>query len=332
MEKETLLHFFVHKLLKRGVLENWQAFGKDFMAGPDMVEHSFKYNFSRLKKDPRDILTNKNVALGGEDFRATESEVGPNNTKLCVVKLPDPSTAGEAAFVGVTLQQQPQFFTMELQKSKESETIFELNQWKDTNTATKFGQMASPNSDEFVSKIDALLRGLGSTDNLNLNVGKSWNGAKKITLKTKAELGNKVLVYEKDQAIIYINPVDFIAEVRKSYYDQGSKNESEKNLFYVPLEDQQKLEKLIGSLPADQSTQLIALIDNNCSKSWEIWQVVKTLILDGKAAITDKRTANPVPFISYSDKGRAAGPTAGSGCASISFPDGYVFNKSSWIS
>lgn len=331
-EKISLLNIF-HLSIKDGVFNNWPAFSQDFKSGSGMLEHSLKNNFARLKADPKNILQKKDVVLQEDDLKVIISEVGSTKIKLYTFKCPQPLEVGNDFFIAITLQEKPQFFSLELDKSENNQDVFTLRKWENVNDFVTISDFSLPDQNEFINKVIEYINQHPQSDNKNLSKVKSWDTSKKIKLLTElTELGNKRLIYIENQTKIYFKPEDFIAIFKENYLRVRTSQKPTGYENYV-----QEVEKLVSENLTTNDEASIESLSNLAKENtgikpgYDLRDFINTLILEGKVVIIDHRNNKPVEFINYYNAGSIAGPLAGSGSSKITFPDGFILKESSWI-
>jgi len=163
VRKPNLLYYYAHIFLRNAVLKQWQAISTEIQAGPGVFEKGLKENFERLKEDPQDKFTQKDVTLEESDFSTTLSEVGLNKTLLLLVKFPTPRELTEVFYVGITLEQNPKYFTLELHRPTEEEKqmfpdrtndTYKFCMWRTPEEHLNYGNLSEPTAQAFAKRID----------------------------------------------------------------------------------------------------------------------------------------------------------------------------------
>ena len=131
MNKQPLLYFFPHILLKNAVLNQWDSFGKIVSQGSSTLKDVLVKEFNRLKEDPKDIFSNKEITLNSTDFDSISMKLN-QDTNAIVVRFPVPTETTEVTHIAIVLTKQPadtpRYFTLELHKPDDMEKQLSLRE------------------------------------------------------------------------------------------------------------------------------------------------------------------------------------------------------------
>jgi hypothetical protein len=120
MKKIPLLYFFPHMYLKDAVLSQWPSLKNIIDKGPVIFKDWLVTNFNKMKEDPKDLLSNKDVVLTPSAFDLTMADM-PTGKKLLVITFPPPQETTEVVFVGILVDEKPRYFTFELHRPSQAE-------------------------------------------------------------------------------------------------------------------------------------------------------------------------------------------------------------------
>jgi hypothetical protein len=316
--KISLPYYFVHGYLIDAFFNMWPDFSQELTAGEGMFKHSLQFNFSRLKNDPLKKLSETEISLENEDFEVESAVIEPRKTKVFFVKLPKPRNTGESSYLAVSLQKRPHVITLDLEKN--ADKTYLLKEWNSITESKTLNNFDYPDYTAFKLKVIEYLKNNADEGNENIVAGKSWDTKKVIDLPTSlTNLGNNSLFYLKDNFKIYTNIDDFLTALRESY---SSSEEAVKKIEPLLKENSDKqneieLEGVVGQILKE--------------RGYGLWEVIKHLIITGKAVIIDVRNNQPIAQLFYKDAGTVASPLAGSGSSNLTLPNGEILDESRWI-
>jgi hypothetical protein len=170
MDKPSLLYYYAHIFLKHIIFNMWDDFNKIINQGPNALKNMLIGEFERIKQDPKNLLSNKEITIEPDSFNPIMVKIDEER-KLLVVKFPTPIETAEVAYVAILLNaENPRYFTLELHRPNEMEKQmfpdrtydrYEFCEWskdgKHHILGTKNGELKSPNPDIFIEEIKAIL-------------------------------------------------------------------------------------------------------------------------------------------------------------------------------
>ena len=118
MNNPTLLYYYAHVYLPMVVFQHTQDFLLRVQRGPDVFKETLKKTFIEIKNDTNNNLNEKDLELIDDDLKPSITKLD-NGLALLVINFPAPRHTAEVFFVGITLEPQPKYFTLELHRPVE---------------------------------------------------------------------------------------------------------------------------------------------------------------------------------------------------------------------
>lgn len=169
MNKQPLLYFFPHILLKNAVLNQWDSFGKIVSQGSSTLKDVLVKEFNRLKEDPKDIFSNKEITLNSTDFDSISMKLN-QDTNAIVVRFPVPTETTEVTHIAIVLTKQPadtpRYFTLELHKPDDMEkqlspkrisNRYQVCEWSKDGKHNLYKSIKNPDPVLFIEEIKKVL-------------------------------------------------------------------------------------------------------------------------------------------------------------------------------
>jgi hypothetical protein len=126
MNQTTLLYYYAHVYLPEIVFNHTDLFLGNAAKGPSSLKPLLHQTFNTVKNNPQLELAEKDITLSEADFDLSISALD-NNTKLLLIKFPQPKNTAEVFYVGVYLDKEPKYFTLELHIPEEIELQIDPN-------------------------------------------------------------------------------------------------------------------------------------------------------------------------------------------------------------
>jgi len=169
MDKPSLLYFFPHVFLKDAILNQWDSFGKIVSQGPTTLKDNLVKEFNRLKEDPQEDLSKKDITLSPTDFDPILMKLN-QDTDAIVVKFPTPTETTEVTHIAIILPKQPtdtpRYFTLELHRPNDMEKQlfpektsdrYEVCEWSKDNKHTLHKSIENPDHTVFIEEINKIV-------------------------------------------------------------------------------------------------------------------------------------------------------------------------------
>lgn len=158
----TLLYYYPHRYLRDVVFDQTDKFRSLCNRGPQATEAALRRTFAELQNDPENALRGKDIALDDNDFSTSLSHL-EGDVPLLLIKFPQPEQAPEVFYVGVTMQGDPRYFTLELQKPmlfKKGPKVYRyrIGEWTREGHHSLFHDLIEPRPGYFAGAVNNLLK------------------------------------------------------------------------------------------------------------------------------------------------------------------------------
>jgi|SRR3989338_9065848 len=160
--KTTLLYYYPHRYLRDIVFRDTDVFLEKAGAGPRDFEAALRQTFTKFQNDGNNNLEGKDVQLAEDDFSTSLSTIR-GNLPLLLIKFPQPTDTAEVFYVGVTLDRNPRYFTLELHKpvlldeSSPRADQYKFCEWKSDGTHHLYHDLSEPRPGYLAGAVEALL-------------------------------------------------------------------------------------------------------------------------------------------------------------------------------
>lgn len=167
--KPTLLYFFAHVFLRDAVFQQWETLRTSIHKGPSIFQDNLRANFLRLSNE-KNNFRNTNIELFEDDFKplAVNLASGEKRVRIFIVRFPKPKESPEVAYIAITDELKPKYFTLELSRptlsQKNSLPVhmhsdnFIFCEWTSEGNHNNYGAVTSPILENFINRIDKALK------------------------------------------------------------------------------------------------------------------------------------------------------------------------------